>query len=162
MGCGLPALEISDRIIGVKQLSSAYVFNDKEPFDFLKQSIAYKGSCLFFPLSPIRALWLVHHEVIEKYKENAKEILELYFSVLPNVKDDLTVESKIQDMISKDEGFTKTGVITFSVQEVNKYNFLEITRAERKVFSKYPNFEQVEEIIKSNDFYRHGMRMLCE
>ena len=134
----------------------------KELFDFLKQSIAYKGSCVFFPLSPTRALWLVHHEVIEKYTKNAKEILKLYFSGLSNVKYDLTVESKIQDMISKDEGFTKTGVITLSAQEVNKYNFLEITRAERKVFSKYPNFEQVEEIVKKNDFYRHGMRMLCE
>lgn len=102
--------------------------------------------------------------MIEKYTKNTKEILELYFSGLANIKDDSTVESKnkIQDMISKDEGFTKTGVITFSDQDVNNYNFLEITRAERKVFSKYPNFEQVEEIVKKNDFYRHGMRMLCE
>lgn len=135
--------------------------DEKESLYFSKYAIAYKGSCVFFPLSPTRALWLVSPEVIEKYETLTKDIHGMIILGLLAGKDVRQLCMNMQSMINRKNGFRKTKVIDFNVEEVNRFNYFEISHAERKVFSKYPNFTQVEELIKKDEAYRHGMRTMC-
>lgn len=146
--------------------SPVVVYNElysdkKKSFDFFKYAIGYKGSCVFFPISPTRALWLVSPELIEKYVQSNKELLNLFFLGVKVAKDVIKMGTQVQDFINIEEGFTKTKKLTFFSQYVDKYNYLEIISAERKIFSKFPNFNQVDELIKQNEHYKHGRRIAC-
>lgn len=138
------------------------LFHDKkESFGFSKFAIANKGSCVFFPLSPTRALWLVYPDVIKKYAYKAKEVLGLFFLGIRTSGDIFKMGKQIKEIADRREGFTRTKIVDFSSQEVAKYNFFEIMFAERKVFSRFSDFDQVEEMIKKNEHFKHGMRMRC-
>lgn len=76
-------------------------------------------------------------------------------------KDVIKMGTQVQDFINIEEGFTKTKKLTFSSQYVDKYNYFEIINAERKIFSKFPDFNQVKELIKQNEHYKHGIRVVC-
>lgn len=134
-------------------------YDEEETIFFSKYSIAYRGSCVFFPISPTRALWLVSPEFIERYVQLNKEIFEWVFLKVKVAKDVDKIGREIQALIDREVGFTKTKELNFSSQEVNKYNYFEIRNAERKVFSKFSDFKQVEDLIKKNSFYKHGMRI---
>lgn len=135
--------------------------DEKESFYFSKYAIGYKGSCVFFPISPTRALWLVSPELIEMYVKSNKGLLNLFFVGVKVAKDVIKMGTQVQDFINIEEGFTKTKKLTFSSQYVDKYNYFEIINAERKIFSKFPDFNQVEELIKQNEHYKHGIRVVC-
>ena len=135
--------------------------DEKESFYFSKYAIGYKGSCVFFPISPTRALWLVSPELIEMYVKSNKELLNLFLVGVKVAKDVIKMGTQVQDFINIEEGFTKTKKLTFSSQYVDKYNYFEIINAERKIFSKFPDFNQVEELIKQNEHYKHGIRVVC-
>lgn len=135
--------------------------DEKESFYFSKYAIGYKGSCVFFPISPTRALWLVSPALIEMYVKSNKELLNLFLVGVKVAKDVIKMGTQVQDFINIEEGFTKTKKLTFSSQYVDKYNYFEIINAERKIFSKFPDFNQVEELIKQNEHYKHGIRVVC-
>ena len=135
--------------------------DEKESLFFSKYSIAYKGCCIFFPITPTRALWLVDPEVIDKYAKLTKTYLSLIFLGIKSAKDLEKVGMKIKYLLDREFGLTKTKVFVFSTDDVTRYNYYQIISAERKVFSKFSDFKQAEEIIKSNEFYKHGKRMMC-
>lgn len=155
--------EVNPFIIGD---SPVVVYNElyydkEESFQFSKYAIGYKGCCVFFPLSPTRALWLVSPEVIEKYVQSNKKLLKLFFLGIKFSENVCKMGSKVQNFIDIEVGFTKTKIISFPSEYVLKYNYFEIISAERKVFSNVSSFEKVEELIKENEFYRHGRRVVC-
>lgn len=146
--------------------SPVVIFNElyhdkKESFNFSKYALVYKGSCVFFPLSPTRALWLVDPGVIEKYENLTKEMHGMLFLSLIAGIELKKPWKEMQSMLDRRNGFKKTKIIDFSSKEVKRFNYFEISHAERKVFSKFSNFEQVEELIKKDESYRHGMRTTC-
>lgn len=144
--------------------SPVVVFNElypdkEESLSFSKYSVAFKGACVFFPLSPTRALWFLSPEVIDKYVQSINEELKRYLTRTKIAKDVARIGEIIQDLIELKDMFTKTKTIDFMSKYVEKYNYHEIADAERKIFSKTSDFKNVEAMIKSNDFYSHGKRI---
>ncbi len=133
--------------------------NKEESLVFSKYSIAFKGACAFFPLSPTRALWLLSPEVLDKYLQSINEELKRCLSSTKIAKDVDKIGELIQALVELEDMFTKTKAVDFIAEYVEKYNYHEIVDAERKVFSKTSDFKKVEAMIKSNDFYRHGKRI---
>lgn len=131
-------------------------YDKEESFSFSKYAIGYRGSCVFFPISPIRALWLVAPEFIEQY---VQEVIGMVFLRIKSAEDVDNIGEEVQDCINKEVGFTKTKELMFSSHDIDRYNHFEIINAERKIFSKCSDFKQVEVLIKKNKFRKHGMRI---
>ncbi|WP_304113267.1 DUF4238 domain-containing protein [Phascolarctobacterium succinatutens] len=74
--------------------------DEKESFYFSKYAIGYKGSCVFFPISPTRALWLVSPELIEMYVKSNKELLNLFLVGVKVAKDVIKMGTQVQDFIN--------------------------------------------------------------
>lgn len=147
--------------------SPVVVYNElyhdiKESNFFSKYSIGYKGACVFFPISPTRALWLVDYEFIDKYVQINQEALRTIFSIIRVAQDIERFGKDLQENIDREGRLTKTKILTFSSNDVYRYNYLEIINAERKVFSRFSDFKQVEALIKKNSFYKHGMRIRAD
>lgn len=144
--------------------SPVVVYNElyhdiEESISFSKYSIGYKGACVFFPISPTRALWLVDYEFIDKYVQTNKEVMGSLFLGLKIVNDSEMIRKEIQERLDREKEFTRRKIFSFSSNDVYRYNCFEIINAERKVFSKFSDFTQVEDLIKKNSFYKHGMRI---